>query len=354
MTRWSYIILVNVLLGPGLLYGCKQGPASISPSDPSPSDKVQVVVSILPQQYFVKRIGGDNVAVSVMVGPGDEPHTYEPKSEQLKALSQADTYMRIQVDFEQAWMDRIQALNSKMLIVDTTQGIERIPIAAHHHGDEETHHADEGEKDTAAKDTEIEHPDPHIWLSPQRVKIQARTIYNALVDLDPDNKPEYQENLQRFLTDIDALDAEIRNTLEGVQTRKFMVFHPAWGYFARDYGLEMIPVEVGGTEPSAAELAALITQAKAENIKVIFAQPAFSTKDAETIARQIGGEVVPLDPLAPDWLENLRQVGKTFGQTLSQTSVMPVWMAAIFVRVPKMSGHRLLRSPATINSIGAI
>ena len=95
-----------------------------------------------------------------------------------------------------------------------------------------------------------------------------------------------------------------------------MVFHPSWGYFARDFGLEQIPVEVGGQEPSAQELAELIARAKEENIRIIFAQPELSTQDAETIAKEIGGEVLLVSPLSPDWLENLREVAQTFAEAL--------------------------------------
>jgi len=255
---------------------------------PESTGKIRVTVSILPQKYFVERIGGLHVDVNVMVLPGSSPATYEPKPEQLKALSQADAYMSIGVPFEQAWLERIASANPDMLMVDTTQGIERV-----------------GE-------------DPHIWLSPKLVKVQAQTICNVLVQLDSNHKEVYQANLSSFLTDINALDAEIRTTLAAVKSRRFMVFHPSWGYFARDYELEMIPIEIGGQEPSAAELAALITEAKKAEIRVIFAQPEFSTRDAETIAREISGEVLLVSPLALDWLDNLRKVADTLAEALSQ------------------------------------
>jgi zinc transport system substrate-binding protein len=289
--------------------GCSQ-----RPTPTSTAEKLQIMVSILPQKYFVERIGGEDVSVEVMVEPGASPATYEPKPQQLQALSEADAYVSIGVPFENAWMNRISAANREMLIVDTTQGIERMPMAAHIHGEEEEEvHTDEESN-----------PDPHIWLSPRLVKVQAQTIYKALVQLTPEQAATYQANLESFLADIEALDGELRESLSRLKQRKFMVFHPAWGYFARDYGLEMIPIEVGGTEPSATELAALIAEAKEENIKVIFAQPEFSTRNAKIIAQEIGGEVLLLDPLAPDWLENLRHVSRTLAQVLSQIRI-PSW-----------------------------
>jgi zinc transport system substrate-binding protein len=308
MVNWFYVVIVTICLGGLPLTGCSQ-----RPTPKSTTKKIPIVVSILPQKYFVERIGGEYVSVEVMVEPGASPATYEPKPQKLRMLSKAEAYVSVGVPFENAWMNRITAANPEMLIVDTTQGIERMPMAAHIHKVEE---------ESASHDS-AKNPDPHIWLSPQLVKVQIQTIYKALVQLTPQQADIYQANLESFLRDIDALDAELKESFTGLEQRKFMVFHPAWGYFARDYELEMIPIEVGGTEPSAAELATLIAEAKKEKIKVIFAQPEFSTKDAETIAQEIGGKVVLLDPLAPDWLENLRHVSQKLAQVLSQ--ILPSW-----------------------------
>jgi zinc transport system substrate-binding protein len=230
-----------------------------------------------------------------MVPPGENPATYEPKPDQLTALSQAVVYFRIGVPFEKSWMERFASANSDMPIVDLREGVNM------------RHWEDAPEK-----------TDLHIWLSPAEVKVQAQTIKDSLTELDPDHADAYQTNLDAFLTDIDALDAEIRQTLEGATDRKFIVFHPAWGYFARDYDLEMIPIEVGGQEPSAAELADLISRAQEESIKVIFAQPEFNTSSAATVAEQIGGEVLLISPLNPDWLNNLRTVATTFAEALEK------------------------------------
>jgi zinc transport system substrate-binding protein len=249
-----------------------------------------ITVSILPQKFFVERIGGERVAVDAMVLPGESPATYEPQPAQLRALSEADAYVSIGVPFERAWLQRIASANSGMLMVDTTEGIDRVGGA--------------------------ENPDPHIWLSPGLVKTQVRTIYEGLVALDPAHEAVYRANLDAFIAEINALDAGIREALADVERRKFMVLHPSWGYFARDYGLEMIAVEVGGQEPSAAELAELVLRAKRENIQVVFAQPEFSTRAAETIAAEIGGRVLLISPLAEDWLENMRKVAETLAEVL--------------------------------------
>lgn len=277
-------VLAGLVLVAGVLAGCGQNATPAAPA------ALHVTVSILPQRYFVERVGGEYVAVNVMVEPGASPATYEPQPEQLRALSVADVYFGIGVPFENAWLERFASVNENLLLVDTTQGIERLG--------------------------EPGNPDPHIWLSPALVKVQSQTIYETLAQLDPAHQETYRANLESFLADIDALDADIRETLTGVENRKFMVFHPSWGYFARDYGLEQLPVEVGGQEPSAAELAALVAGAKQEGIKVIFAQPEFSTRSAETLAQEIGGEVLLISPLAPDWLDNLRRVAGALAKAM--------------------------------------
>lgn len=288
-----------------LLAGC--APA---PQDPS-AEALNVTVSIVPQQYFVERIGGDHVTVNVMVEPGSSPATYEPRPEQLKALADAVAYFSIGVPFENVWLDRIAEANQDMRIVDTAAGIDRLPMRAHQHHDDADEHQDEADQGDVGGP-----PDPHIWLSPRLVKVQAQHIYAALAQLDPQNEAQYRANLDAFLEDITALEADIEGTLAGLQSHKFMVFHPAWGYFAADFGLEQIPIELGGQEPSARELAALIEHAREENIQVVFAQPEFRTSDAETIAQEIDGEVLLISPLAPDWLDNLRRVAQTFADVL--------------------------------------
>jgi len=299
--RVSLVLVFGAVSMTLAMAGCLAGPAA-SPAD----GKLAVTVSVVPQQYFVERIGGEHVAVTVMVGPGDNPATYEPKPAQLKALSRSVAYFSIGVPFESVWLDRIAGANPDMRIVDTIEGIERHPMDTHNHRG--------GEEETGAAGA----PDPHVWVSPELVKIQARTIYRALAELDPDNAASYRANLDAFVNDIDGLISEIRAALAGVEKGKFMVFHPSWGYFAEDFGLEQIAIEIGGQEPSAQEMAELIEEARVEGVRVIFAQPEFSTVDAETIAEEIGGEVLLISPLAYDWLANLRTVANTFAEVLGE------------------------------------
>ena len=177
--------------------------------------------------------------------------------------------------------------------------------AHHNHGERERDH-DHGK---GLKD-------PHIWLSLRLVKIQAQNICDALVAADPAHRAYYQNNLRGFHSDLDKVDAEITGILEGLKARKFMAFHPAWGYFARDYGLEQIPIEVEGKEPSARALADLIRYTKQEGIKVVFVQTQFSTKNAETVTRAIGGRILQIDPLAGDYLKNMKKIAETFKKAI--------------------------------------
>ena len=282
------------------------------------ADKIPVFVSIVPQKYFVEKIGGERVDVQVMVQPGASPATYEPKPRQMAGISKARVYFAVGVPFENAWLDKIAASNPAMMIVHTDQGVQKIPLAAHHHEDsaylkKDADHPGGGPQSAAQADEMNRHPsglDPHIWLSPPLVISQAGTILNALQAVDPLHRADYESNCQAFVSAVKALDAELRNLLAGSQGRQFMVFHPSWGYFARAYGLKQVAAEIEGKAPKPAQLKELIARARAHAIQVVFVQPQFSAKSAELIAREIGGQVVFADPLAENWPENLRKVAQ--------------------------------------------
>jgi zinc transport system substrate-binding protein len=264
---------------------------------------IPVFVSILPQKTFVEKIGGAFVSVSVMVLPGANPHNYEPKPGQMIALSKAGIYFAIGIGFEDVWLKRFGSTNPTMKIVHTEQGIDKIPMLSHDHQD-----SSHDEHDGIA--------DPHVWLSPPNVKIIAKNISDGLSQADPAHRADYEENLRKFEREIDDLDAELRKVFSDRKGAKFMVFHPAWGYFAHAYGLEQIPVEIEGKEPKPSKLKALIEQAKRDGIRIVFVQPQFSTKSAEAIAKAIGGEVAVADDLHPEWANNLREQAEKFKKAL--------------------------------------
>lgn len=273
---------------------------------------VPLFVSIVPQQYFVQQIGKDKVHVSVMVQPGASPATYEPKPAQMARLSKTRLYFSIGVPFETFWLDKIASANPDMAIVHTDKGIKKQPMGAHHH---------EGENPAEKNhDRKSDHGhaglDPHIWLSPRLVKIQAGHILDALATADPGNKDFYTANYNAFIKEIEALDQDLTQMLKDNAGMQFMVFHPSWGYFARDYKLKMIPIEIEGKNPKPAKLQALIRHARDQGIKVIFVQPQFSTKSAELVAKEINGRVIPANPLALDWLDNMKKMAEQFKEAL--------------------------------------
>lgn len=264
-------------------------------------DILNVMVSIVPQKFFVKKIGGDRVRVSVMVLPGANPATYEPKPRQMAGLARAGIYFAVDVPFERIWLKKFASLNPGMKIVHTEDGIEKLPM--------KTRGRRPGEGSGQVKD-------PHIWLSPPLVMLQARRIFCALAQADPGHEKSYEGNYRAFVREIVELDLRIRKVFaaKGQGRRRFMVYHPAWGYFARAYGLEQIPVEIEGKEPSAGGLRDLILLARERGIKVIFVQPQLASKSARTIAQSAGCHVLPADPLAENWPENLLDVAEKFSK----------------------------------------
>ena len=278
------------------------------------SGKVRVFVSIPPQAYFAERIGGEHVAVEVLLAQGQDPHTFEPTMKQMARLAGASLFIVAGMPFERRLGDKLAASHSDLRILDTRKGIELIPRAAHDH---EAHAGDADHHDHR------DQPDPHVWLSPRLAKLQAETICRGLADVDPAHADAYRANLRGLIADLDRLDKKIARTLAPLRGRSFYVMHPAFGYFADAYGLRQVAVEIGGKSPTLKHVEALIQRARADGVKVIFVQPQFSSKTAETIARQIGGAVVPMDPLARDYPAGLERMAASIRQALGRQPAAP-------------------------------
>jgi zinc transport system substrate-binding protein len=220
-------------------------------------------------------------------------------------LARSEIYFAIGVPFEDNWLPKFARTNPKMKIVRTQAGIIKIPMKAGGHGHHETEHG--------AETISAGAKDPHIWLSPPLVMVQAKNILDGLIKADPANRKLYESNYNAFLSELKNLNLELKEVFQTTgQNARFMVYHPSWGYFAQNYGLEQIPIELEGKKPSPRKLLELIQEARKDGIKVIFVQPQFSEKSAETIADAIGGKVVFADPLAEDWKNNLLQVAEKF------------------------------------------
>lgn len=283
------------------------------------AEPLSVFVSIAPQKTFVQQIGKELVEVHVLVPPGADPHTYEPLPQQMVALSKARLYFAVGVEFEAARLPKIAGANPHLTIVPTDRAIAKLPMAVHSHAHRQGIKALGHGKAEATGHAGSPHApdhreglDPHIWLDPTLVKVQAGAITAALQQADPAHRDHYAANAKGFLAAVDALDAELKAVFAGRQGQRFMVFHPSWGYLARAYGLEQVPIEIEGKAPKPAQLQTLIEQARKQSITVIFVQPQFSAKSAELVAREIGGRVVVADPLAEDWFANLKAVARAF------------------------------------------
>ena len=309
----SYIVLILAMLFSACSPQAK--PATLEED----AQKMQVTVSILPQKWFVDRIAGDLVITQNLVGSGDNPHTYEPTPGQMALLEKSDLYFTIGIEFEEAWMDKLIATNPTMKIVDSSAGIERIPmVGGHHHHDEGEEH-DHADHDHGTEDDEHEAEalDPHVWFSPDNARQIAENIASALIEQDPKNESSYANNLESLLEEIANTDEEITSILQDITRRHFMIVHPAWGYFAHAYGLHMIPVEIGGNEPGPADMAKILEAVEDYQISVLFVEKGSNMSLAQSIARQAGiSEIIEWDPMAYEWAENMLSLGRDLQNAL--------------------------------------
>ena len=284
---------------------------------------LSVFTAILPQAFFVERVGGDRVRVQTLVLPGQSPHTYNPTPRQIADLLQARLYFQIGFPFEDAILKKIDGAAPRLRVVDTRKGVPMRRMEEHEM-DAHTHGASPAKSEPHAEHDHAHHagePDPHIWLNPQFAKIQAQTIRDALIEADPEARAAYETNYAALASELDEIDSRLRRVLAPLKGRELLVYHPAYSYFADAYGLKQTPVEISGKEPSPRQLAALIARAKAQNARVIFVQPQFSQKSARAVADAIGGVVIPLDPLAKDYTANLQAMADAIGKAFKEQSV---------------------------------
>ncbi len=260
------------------------------------SGKVDVIITIEPQREMVERIGGDLVEVDVMVPTGQSPHSYSPLPSQLLDVASADVYFLVGsgVEFEINHLSTLKEQNDDMDIVDCSEGVEILEFGEHHDGEEES--SDHGTDD------------PHIWLSPANYRIMAGNVYRALLEMDPENADTYSENYVDYIKELDALISDLGSMFEPYGGREFLTYHPGWGYFGDDLNLTQMTIEEEGKKPGPQGLAALIDQAQAYNITVVYVSLQFDTSSAEVIAEAISGEVVEIDPLAGNYIDNMRDV----------------------------------------------
>lgn len=292
LTRVPVTLACAVMLaGAVLFHSCGSNPGRTG------SDMGQVrpliIVSIPPQKYFVHAVAGDLVEVKVLIPPGASPHSFEPTPSDMEAMQRAELWLTVGVDFEDAWVPRFTGSCPDLHVWSTIDGIQRLPMGrGSTSGITPDQHGEAGHDGS---------PDPHVWLSPELVRAQAVSIAAALSEYSPADSAVFAAGLASFQLEIDSLQESISELLGPVGGSSFMVFHPAWGYFADEFGLVQVAVESGGNDPSPGELADLVDSARSMGITTVFVSPQFSASSASVLAEEIGGTTAVMDPMSEDW-----------------------------------------------------
>jgi len=278
MIKYKKYLILIIIISVFLFAGVRLKKANLGLI--SKEEKIGVVVSILPLAEFVEQVGKDKVEVTVIVPPGADPHLFELTPVQLKKISQAQLYVEVGsgLNFELTWMDKIKLIYKDMLICNSSIGITLVD------------------------------KDPHLWLSPRNAKTMVENISEALIKIDPLSQKYFKKNSIEYINKLDLLNQEIKARLEGVKNRRFISYHPSWGYFAKEYDLIQIAIENEGKEPSAASLAHIIDQTRAFNISIILVSPQFNIKSAEVVAKEVEAKIIIADDLSMDYINNLRKL----------------------------------------------
>jgi zinc transport system substrate-binding protein len=289
MNKKLMLVLILSLL---VLGGCSRG-NRVAHNDPQ---LPLIAVGIVPQEWFVSRIGGGRVRTLVLAGPGQNPHNYEPTPKQISGLAHAGTWVLSGTEFEISLRPKIEKLFPSLPIIDGTAGVSFRKLEDHDdddHGENNPHDIDR-----------------HTWLGSQPAKILAAHIRDALSLVDPAGSAHYDENYSTLVLEIDAEFSVLRQELAPLKGSNVFVYHPSFGYFLDEFGISQEAVETGGKEPGPRDLARLIARAKQERPTAIFVQAQFPVSAAQTVASAVGAVTVTLDPLAPDWLDNIRLMGE--------------------------------------------
>ncbi len=286
MRRFFIYLLIGILLP-----GCSSQP-------PKSKNKI-LFVSILPLKYFADKIAGESWKVEVTVPPGVGPETYSPTPKQIMQLGEAQAYFSVgYLGFEQAWLENFRSSNPQLQVFTTSKRIDL--IKDEHHDGEHLH---------------LQGVDPHIWSSPRTARLIAQNIFDGMMIIDPSNGDTYQKNLNALMTEIQKVDSTVTSLLAQTSSKKFIIFHPALGYFARDYGFEQLSIEFEGKVPSPKHLQSVIETAKSQNIKFILIQKEFDIENAEIIAKETGSKILQIDPLDYNWPDQMIAIAKKLSET---------------------------------------
>jgi zinc transport system substrate-binding protein len=271
-----------------------------------------IACTIPPQEEFIRAItGNEEVSVLVMVPQGASPHTFEPTPSQIAALEKADLYLSLGsgIEFENRWLSKIQNQYPKLLIVNTSKNVHFLPASHDSHDAQDM-------TDFIHENGNTERNDPHVWVSLRNAALIINESCDAISGIRPEMKNSFEINRDVYLRKLSDLDNTILQSLKDRSSQIILVYHPAFGYLCRDYNLTQLSVEENGQEPSAQKLAEIVTRAKEEGIEYVFTEPESSTREAETLAREINGTIILISPLASDYLENMHRVAQKISGTL--------------------------------------
>ena len=292
----KYSLIFALLMAVTILSGCDSQDESSSGTllgnaSGNASHRIKVATTIPPLGDFVKAVGGEKVEVTVVVPPGAEPHTFEPTPSLMMNVAKANLYVMNGAGLE-FWMDKLLEANKRMVVVDSSQGVALLE----------------------ERKGEI---DPHVWISLRNAAFQVNNICSGLITVDPANKDYYIKNRDDYLQKLQSLDEELNQTFAGKKNRVFIVHHPAWTYFARDYDLSQVPLMENEKEPGPKYLGEMIDLARRNNITTIFIEPEYNPKAAEVIAREMNARIVTLDPLAENYYESMAYAGREIALSLA-------------------------------------
>lgn len=264
------------------------------------NEKPIITVSVLPQKYFAEKIVGDFFDIHVMIPPGVGPASYDPTPKQMINLAKSSIYFKIgYIGFELNWINKIMDDYPDIEFIDTSEGIIFMENEESH-GDHK-HHQKE----------------PHIWMSPKNVKVIVSNMLNEIIQNDPKNAEIYKTNYNKFTHELDSIHELIENKLLNIESKEFIIYHPALTYFAHDYGLTQYAMEIDGKEPSVKQMKELVNLANEKNIKTIFVQKQFNQSEANTLKKEINGLVIPIDPLDYNWDTQLVEIASILSDNLN-------------------------------------
>ncbi|MGO1651101.1 metal ABC transporter solute-binding protein, Zn/Mn family [Senegalia sp. (in: firmicutes)] len=272
--------------------------------------KITVAAGVPPIKGFIDAITQGDMEVVTMIPPGNSPTNYQPSPKELQKFSDAKVYFAMGVPAENSnIIPKAKDLNENIEIVNLAKGVSEVyPMRNFSEDEDHSHEEDE--------DHDHEGEDPHIWLSPKRVIEMIDIIRDKLIEISPENEETYKENAESYKNELSNIDDSIKETLKGAKNQSFIIYHPSFGYFADDYGLNMIAIEESGKEASAKRITEVIDLAKDNNIKFVFYQGEFSSTQAETIAKEIDGEAIKVNPLSEEYIENMKNISEKFKEVL--------------------------------------